>query len=117
MCAALRAFHRMLIGVLLVDPASFDHRMCSNHCSMRFGAKGCEMNLHDNKAKYYRKRAVELRAEAVDVTDEKARELLMEGAKDCEEMAAGREAIALTIPRPAIATSSEGAGNDLPVRQ
>ena len=55
------------------------------------------MNLHDDKAKYYRRRAIELRAQAVAVTDEKARELLMERAKDCEEMAAGREAIALTI--------------------
>jgi hypothetical protein len=69
------------------------------------------MNLHDDKAKYYRKRAVELRAEAVDSTDEKARQLLMEGAKDCEEMLAGREAIALTIPKPADANSRKVAAN------
>ena len=69
------------------------------------------MNLHDDKAKYYRKRAVELRSEAVGVTDEKARELLMEGANDCEEMAAGREAIALTIAKPADANSPEDAAN------
>jgi hypothetical protein len=69
------------------------------------------MNLHDDKAKYYRKRAIELRAQAVAVTDEKARELLMEGAKDCEEMAAGREAIALTIPKPAAANSPKDAAN------
>ena len=91
----------MLVGVLFDSYGLFLTTARVQRCNMRFGAKGYEMNLHDDKAKYYRKRAVELRAEAVDVTDEKARELLMEGAKDCEEMAAGREAIALTIHKVA----------------
>ena len=69
------------------------------------------MNVHNDKAQYYRKRAVELRAEAVDVTDKKARELLIEGAKDCEEMAAGRETIALSIPKLPDANSPKEAAD------
>ena len=55
------------------------------------------MYTHIDKALHYRKRAGELRADAVDTTNERARELLTERAQDYEEMAAGREAIALTI--------------------
>jgi hypothetical protein len=52
---------------------------------------------HGDKARYFRRRAGELRADAEDTANEKVRELLMERAQDCEEMAAGREAIAMTI--------------------
>jgi hypothetical protein len=55
------------------------------------------MNAHGDRAQYFRKRAGELRADAVDMANEKARELLMERAQDYDEMAAGREAIATTI--------------------
>jgi hypothetical protein len=58
-----------------------------------------EMDEHGDKARDFRKRAGELRADALDTADEKARELLMERAEDCEGMAAGREAIAMTIRR------------------
>jgi hypothetical protein len=58
-----------------------------------------EMDEHGDKARHFRKRAGELRADALDTADEKARELLMERAQDCEEMAVGREAIAMTIRR------------------
>ena len=57
------------------------------------------MDEHGDKARDFRKRAGELRADALDTADEKARELLMERAQDCDEMAAGREAIAMTIRR------------------
>ena len=56
------------------------------------------MDEHGDKG-HFRKRAGELRADAADTADEKARELLMERAQDYEEMAAGREAIAMTIRR------------------
>ena len=59
------------------------------------------MNKHDEKARHFRKRALEMRTEAADVTDKSARELLMEAARDYEEMAAGRETIALTVAKPA----------------
>jgi hypothetical protein len=55
------------------------------------------MDEHGDKARYFRKRAGELRADAVDTASAKTRELLMERAQDCEEMAAAREAIAMTI--------------------
>jgi hypothetical protein len=57
------------------------------------------MDEHEDKARYFRRRACELRADAADTANEKARELLMERAQDYEEMAAAREAIAMTIRR------------------
>jgi hypothetical protein len=57
------------------------------------------MDEHGAKARYFRKRAEELRADALDTANEGTRELLMERAQDCEQMATGREAIAVATLR------------------
>jgi hypothetical protein len=55
------------------------------------------MYKHIDMALHYRKRAGELLTDAGDTTNEKDRQLWTELAHDYEEMAVGREAIALTI--------------------
>ena len=55
------------------------------------------METHKDRAQYFRKRAGELSVDAGGTEDEKARGPLMERAQDYDEMAAGREAIAMTI--------------------
>jgi hypothetical protein len=67
------------------------------------------MDEHRDKARYFRKRAEELRADAVDTMNEKDRELLVERAQDCDQMAAGREAIAMAILR-AVELKREASG-------
>ena len=67
------------------------------------------MDEHEDKARYFRRRAGELRADAVDAVNEKDRELLMERAQDCDQMAAAREAIAMSILR-AVELKREASG-------